>query len=71
MTWQVTYFVYHEDAGDLEERTHIIPIGDLKEHELTVHCWCCPTEDDEEPSILLHHAADGRESYEDGTRRPH
>lgn len=70
MTWQNQY-IYSEHDEDRLELIHIIPLGDLREHELTTHCWCEPTRDDEEPIILMHHAADGRERYEDGTRRPH
>ena len=70
MTW-LNQYIYSEHESDRVELTHIIPIGDLRGHELTVHCWCGPTRDEECPSTLLHHAADGREQYEDGTRRPH
>jgi len=32
-----------------ERRTHIIPLGDLREHEASVSCWCRPSSDDDEP----------------------
>ena len=45
---------------------HIIPVGDLRPHQPFTSCWCCPTEDDDEPDVWLHHALDGRERYESG-----
>lgn len=50
------------------ERYHIIPINDLREHEATPECWCCPTED-EEDGLVVHHAMDNREEYETGSLR--
>lgn len=41
----------------------IIPLNDLKPHNLSVHCWCRPTEDD---GVLIHHSMDQRELYEAG-----
>lgn len=64
-------YIYSDDILDAAEKTHIVPLRDLREHELSIHCWCEPTQDDEQETIWLHHAADGREQYEDGTRRPH
>jgi len=53
------------------EHVHVIPLYDLKEHIPYPECWCHPTADDEEyPEILMHHAADGREDFEDGKRVP-
>ena len=43
---------------------HIIPLGDLREHEESVQCWCEPQESTSEPDILVHNALDGREAYE-------
>jgi hypothetical protein len=45
---------------------HVIPLADLREHEVSVDCWCCPTEDDEELGYWVHHALDQREKYENG-----
>lgn len=50
--------------------THVIPLGDLREHDSTPQCWCTPTEDDETPGLWLHHAMDGREAFETGERLP-
>lgn len=51
------------------EVIHVIPLGDLREHQASQSCWCHPDLDDEgglEGNIWLHHALDGRESYEEG-----
>lgn len=48
---------------------HIIPVGDLREHE-SDECWCRPAEDEEEPGLWNHNALDGREAYERGERQP-
>ena len=50
-------------------RYHVIPIGDLREHEPSPKCWCHPTPD-EEHDYYRHHALDGREAYETGERKP-
>lgn len=53
--------VYEDDGG---YHAHIIPIDDLREHELHADCWCNPDEDDDEYGIWVHHALDRREEYE-------
>jgi hypothetical protein len=50
------------------DRIHVVPIGDLREHECEPTCWCGPTPDDEEPRLFLHHSMDGREAFETGER---
>jgi hypothetical protein len=45
--------------------THLIPLGDLRDHEPTPQCWCNPERVD---AILAHRAMDRREEYEDGRR---
>ena len=45
---------------------HVVPLGDLREHDADVTCWCRPTEDDETPGLWAHHALDQREKYETG-----
>lgn len=42
------------------------PLGDLRPHVDSASCWCRPTLDEEEPLVLIHHAMDQRESYENG-----
>ena len=45
----------------------VYPLADLREHEPdSERCWCEPTYDD---GILVHHAMDRRETYEQG-RKP-
>jgi hypothetical protein len=48
------------------EYLHVVPMGDLREHECSCTCWCRPTEDEETPGLWFHHALDGREKYETG-----
>lgn len=45
---------------------HVAPLADLRDHHASAICWCHPTEDDEEPDVWIHHALDGRETYEQG-----
>lgn len=45
----------------------VIPADDLRPHQLR-DCWCKPTPDDEEPTVIVHHAMDGREAFESGER---
>lgn len=46
---------WHED--------HIMPVDDLREHEMAPACWCHPTKDDES-GAWVHHSMDQRELYE-------
>jgi hypothetical protein len=41
-------------------------MADWREHEASIDCWCCPTEDDEELGCWIHHALDQREKYANG-----
>ena len=45
--------------------THVVPIGDLREHTLT-DCWCRPYDDG---GITIHNSLDRREFYERGERQ--
>lgn len=47
---------------------HVLPINDLREHQEALDCWCNPTPDHEEPSVIIHNSMDGRESYEEGRK---
>lgn len=49
---------------------HIIPVGDLRDHDMSPECWCCPEENPEVPNLWSHNSADGREAYERGERKP-
>ena len=62
MTWQL----HHPDSeGDL----HVTPNDDFKPHLIAACCWCSPTRDCRDPSIVIHHALDQRERYESGELR--
>lgn len=61
------WFLHPADAhGDL----HVVPIDDLREHDLTMLCWCNPRRDHEERYVIGHNAMDQRERYETGEVRP-
>ncbi len=45
---------------------HVIPLGDLREHESSVDCWCRPVPDEEEPSVYIHNSMDRREHTKEG-----
>lgn len=49
-----------------ENLVHVIPIGDIREHESTVFCWCNPSLDDEDENVIIHNSMDRREEYENG-----
>ncbi len=50
--------------------THVYPLGDLREHELTVDCWCEPLMEEGDVGVLvIHNSMDRREEYEEG-RKP-
>lgn len=53
----------------ITERTHIVPRGDIREHDISPDCWCQP-EYHEFEDLYLHHSADGREDFETGKRKP-
>lgn len=56
MTWQTLY---------VWGGAHIIPVGDLKGHEESQYCWCCPRAIDGEGGwLMVHNAMDRREQYE-------
>lgn len=50
--------------------SHVIPMGDLKDHECTGECWCRPEIDDED-DMIVHNAMDRREEIERGTAHKH
>ncbi len=61
MTWKQKW---PQHAG---ECWHVYPINDLREHVTDgPNCWCNPTPDTEEPNVMIHHAMDQREQYEEG-----
>jgi hypothetical protein len=46
----------------------MLPLKDLKRHDLSRNCWCNPQQDDENPTVWIHNSADGREEYEAGRK---
>ncbi len=48
----------------------VIPLNDLRDHVSGPKCWCDPVEDDVAAGLYVHKSADGRESFEDGSRKP-
>jgi len=55
------------------EVIHVMPLGDLREHQASQQCWCHPELDDESGlggNIWVHNSLDGRELYERGERLP-
>lgn len=51
---------------------HIVPLGDLRDHEAHKDCWCRPTlldDDESDGDVYIHHSLDGRELYETGERK--
>jgi hypothetical protein len=44
---------------------HVVPLGDLREHEVSLRCWCKPVQDEEEPNVWVHNSMDQRERYTD------
>lgn len=49
-----------------DDEVHIVPSRDLREHLRSKDCWCNPSMDEEDESIIIHNALDGREKYENG-----
>jgi len=49
--------------------THVIPVDDLHDHEMSSECWCQPGLDHEH-WVATHNSADGREEFESGMRKP-
>ena len=43
---------------------HVFPLSDYRPH-VAIDCWCQPTDQD---GILVHHAMDEREQYEEGRK---
>jgi hypothetical protein len=48
-----------------ENLMHVMPLDDLREHQLTLECWCRPVLDE----VVIHNSMDGREEYERGERK--
>ncbi len=63
MTWAVV-----ENPNAFE--THVVPVKDLRPHTISTPCWCEPYQDAEQPMVWIHNAADQREKFETGERKP-
>lgn len=55
----------------MSDLIHVVPLNDLRDHEVSTACWCHPTPDEDEPQVILHHALDQREKYETGELKEH
>lgn len=49
---------------------HVVPVGDTRGHTISTPCWCVPCRDTEQPTLWIHNAADQREKFETGERKP-
>lgn len=52
-------------------RLHLVPLQDLRDHELVSTCWCKPRLDDPETAaapFYVHNSMDRREEYEEGRK---
>lgn len=66
-TGWVSETVWHEETVAI---MHLVPCNDLRLHQLDPTCWCKPVEDTETPDYWIHAAADQRELFEEGIRKP-
>lgn len=65
MGWEVTTVVGTDNQFKTPMRTvHVYPLDDLISHLWSKHCPCGPRRDQQEPSMMIHNALDGRERYE-------
>lgn len=60
--------LWHCMDSNGHKHSHVVPVDDLREHELEVTCWCHPVEDHEAPNLYGHNALDKREEYEQGRK---
>lgn len=75
LPWNVSVVSYN----NFRPLRHVYPVNDLKDHALTIEtrggvfrspCWCKPSIDTEDGSILVHNSMDRREEFEpDYTQR--
>lgn len=47
-----------------EGALHVVPVADMREHEMSPECWCNPRITEE--GVVVHNSMDGREKYENG-----
>lgn len=53
----------------MSEPMEILPFNDTHQHRGGLDCWCRPHLNDDE--VIVHNAADRREDYVEGRRKPH
>lgn len=49
---------------ETDDDVHVIPLNDYREHIADRNCWCGPLV--EEDGVVIHHAMDCQEQYEQG-----
>jgi len=49
---------------ETDDDVHVVPLNDYREHIADRNCWCCPLVEDD--GVVIHHAMDCREQYEQG-----
>ena len=62
--------MWKAEKNPVNNTAHYFPLDDLRPHVLEEGCWCQPEEDTEAAGLFKHFALDGREAYEQGTRKP-
>ncbi|RZL39227.1 MAG: hypothetical protein EOP35_04110 [Rubrivivax sp.] len=65
----VWFFDQNEDPFDTD--THVLPLNDLRPHDLLRSCWCRPEEDFEVARVVIHNSLDRREQHQHGLRPAH
>lgn len=51
-----------------DDLPHVVPMNDLRPHDLERSCWCKPFDGG---GVLVHNSLDGREHYERGELLKH
>jgi len=54
----------------IPDEWHIVPTGDLRDHDAEKTCWCKPQLDFDRDDVWIHNSLDGREDFETGKRKP-
>ncbi len=61
-------YIAAQVAEDIDSQSigeiHVMPIDDMVEHIESPSCPCGPSEDTQEPRVMIHHSADRREDVE-------
>lgn len=54
------------DGNSLDnDGVHVVPVDDLKEHDIEPTCWCRPlVQHEQHRTLYIHNALDRREMYE-------